>query len=69
MDESETTNSELVEKKLELGETASELNPCQGYKIDLVSKLHLCNACEYHKGRNERRPWIKRVGIDKSANV
>ena len=68
MDESETTNSELVEKKLELGETASELNPCQGYKIDLVSKLHLCNACEYHKGRNEResRGW---KGIDKSANV
>ena len=59
MDESETTNSELVEKKLELGETASELNPCQGYKIDLVSKLHLCNACEYHKGRNERKPWLK----------
>ena len=59
MDESETANSELVEKKIEPSETAFELNPCQGYKIDLVSKLHLCNACEYHKGRNERRPWLK----------
>ena len=44
MDESETTNSELVEKKIEPGKTAFELNPCQGYKVDPVSKLHLCNA-------------------------
>jgi hypothetical protein len=61
MNETETTaNSELeltattpkieIEKKtessLELGQT---LNLCQGYKVDPVSKLHLCNSCAYHK--------------------
>jgi len=65
MDESESNanlTSELVsEKEKELSEMAfePEQNNCQGYKVNPVSKLYLCNACEYHKRRNESRPWLK----------
>ena len=34
----------------------TNLNPCQGYKVDPVSKLHLCQSCAYHRYRNEARP-------------
>ena len=33
------------------------INPCQGYQVD--PELHLCNVCEYHKWRNESKPWLK----------
>jgi len=32
---------------------------CQGYLVDPITKLHLCNACDYHKHRNESKPWLK----------
>lgn len=31
-------------------------NPCQGYKVNPITKLHLCTACEYHHYRNETKP-------------
>jgi len=59
MDESKSnTNltSELVsEKEKELSKAVSKPEQL----VDPVSKLHLCNACEYHKRRNESKPWIK----------
>ena len=32
---------------------------CQGYKVDPLTKFHLCNSCGYHKYRNESKPWLK----------
>ena len=29
---------------------------CQGYGADPLTKLHLCNSCEYHRGRNQFKP-------------
>ena len=38
-------------------ETSQEAQSnCQGYLVDPITRLHLCNACEYHKGRNETKP-------------
>lgn len=45
---------------VEQTETTAELNPCQGYKVDSITKLHLCNSCSYHKWRNESKPWVKK---------
>ena len=55
---SQATNSTLKPEPTPT-ENQAELvpeNPCQGYQVDPVSKLHLCNACEYHKRRNETKP-------------
>jgi hypothetical protein len=63
---SQATNSTLkpestpTENHAETTETIP-LNPCQGYKADPITRLHLCNACEYHKYRNETKPWLKKV--------
>ena len=57
----QTTNSTLqpeqalTENQAETTETIP-LNPCQGYQVDPITKLHLCNVCEYHKYRNESKP-------------
>jgi len=32
---------------------------CQGYLVDPITRLHLCNTCAYHKCRNETKPWLK----------
>ena len=65
-----TSKTEQVSNQ---AETSQEVQSnCQGYLVDPVSKLHLCNACEYHKYRNEikvlfcskrflneSKPWLK----------
>jgi len=59
MNELPKTNSTL---KLETpSENQAEIDQevqsnCQGYLVDQVSKLHLCQTCEYHKYRNETKP-------------
>jgi len=53
-----TSKTEQVSNQAETTETIP-LNPCQGYLVDPITRLHLCNACEYHKQRNETKPWLK----------
>jgi len=58
-----TETEQASEKKIKLSleiDQESQSN-CQGYLVDPVSKMHLCNACEYHKYRNENKPWLKKT--------
>ena len=61
MNELPKTNSILkpeatpTENQETIQETQSN---CQGYLVDPITRLHLCNVCEYHKYRNESKPWL-----------
>ena len=50
----------LTENQAEISPEPTPINLCQGYLVDPETKLHLCNACEYHKWRNKRKPWLKK---------
>jgi len=50
----------LIENQTEISQP-TPINLCQGYLVDPETKLHLCNACEYHKWRNKSKPWLKVV--------
>lgn len=56
-----TTGEE--QRQAESSEVNPEIkpDPCQGYKVDPITKLHLCTVCEYHKYRNESKPWLKKT--------
>jgi hypothetical protein len=58
LDKSAETN--LNENHPQPSKTASELslNLCQGYKVDPITKLHLCQTCPYHQYRNKSKPWL-----------
>jgi len=51
----------LTENQVEINPKPTLINLCQGYLVDPETKLHLCNACEYHKHRNQTKPWLKVV--------
>ena len=63
MNELPKTNSTLIKLEAtptENQETSQEVQSnCQGYMVNHITKLHLCNACEYHKYWNKSKPWIK----------
>jgi len=42
----ESGTTPLTENQAEIDQ---EVQNCQGYKVDPVSKFHLCKVCEYHK--------------------
>ena len=60
---SQATNSNLKPEPTPTeiqAETCQEAQSnCQGYLVDPLTKLHLCTACDYHKYRNETKPWLK----------
>jgi hypothetical protein len=56
MDETPSLAVNLTEEKPEISLIKEIPNPCQGYKADPVSKLHLCQTCAYHQYRNETKP-------------
>ena len=35
---------------------------CQGYLVDPITRLHLCNACDYHKYQNEIKVFFAQKG-------
>jgi hypothetical protein len=51
----------LTENQVEINLEPTLINLCQGYLVDPLTRLHLCNACEYHKHRNESKPWLKKT--------
>ena len=61
---SQATNSTLkpeptpTENQTEIDQEVQ--SNCQGYLVDPITKLHLCQVCEYHKYRNESKPWLKK---------
>ena len=38
--------------------STSPKNPCQGFQVDPLTKLHLCQTCPYHRYRNQTKPWL-----------
>jgi len=57
------TNQTQSEQPLPLIKNQTESTPinlCEGYLVDLLTKLHLCNTCEHHKYRNQTKPWLKK---------
>ena len=52
-----TTEVEQVSIKAEKSQEVQ--SNCQGYKVDPITRLHLCQVCPYHKYRNESKPWLK----------
>jgi hypothetical protein len=53
-----TPEKVLIENQTEISQP-TPINLCQGYLVDPETRLHLCNACEYHKWRNKSKPWLK----------
>jgi len=52
--------TEVTQNSAEAKPTAtasdSPKTPCQGFQVDPLTKLHLCQTCPYHQYRNETKP-------------
>ncbi|RHZ36705.1 hypothetical protein [endosymbiont GvMRE of Glomus versiforme] len=58
----ETENNQEYNQALEkLKEqwAKQEKGECVSYKVEPITSLHFCNACDYHQHRNETKPWSK----------
>jgi hypothetical protein len=58
MNELPKTNSTLKPEPAPTENQETQSN-CQSYLVDPITRLHLCNSCDYHKYRNESKPWLK----------
>ena len=54
-----TSKTEQVSNQAEIDQEVQ--SNCQGYLVDPLTRIHLCNTCDYHKYRNESKPWLKKA--------
>jgi hypothetical protein len=74
MTETTETNQPQLDKSVKINPTENQIqpsetaceptpNPCQGYQVDPLTKLHLCQVCSYHQYRNEIKVLFFKKGF------